>query len=119
VTARRVADQLPAWRVMAERLVNQKEVSELEATAHPAGMMNSNEVAEAFSWVHREFLASWRSKFRTPVSVVIGMAAHLVESELNPRQRECVQALKKSGDELRSLIDEMIESADRDRRPTV
>jgi len=57
-----------------------------------------------------EFLANMSHELRTPMNAVIGLAHILSLSEnLNPKEQQCVSMLRQSGDNLLSLINNLLD----------
>ncbi len=66
-------------------------------------------MAEAASLAKSEFLARMSHEIRTPMNAVIGVADLLSEYKLNHEQEILVRLLKSSGDNLLSLIDDILD----------
>jgi signal transduction histidine kinase/CHASE3 domain sensor protein len=64
--------------------------------------------------VKTEFLASMSHELRTPLSAILGFADFLITSpkeQLSPRARESLERIKRNGDHLLSLINDVLDLA--------
>ncbi len=90
--------------LLAERVV------ELEQSA--AALAASHARTEAAHQAKNQFLARMSHKVRTPMNGLLGMMELLAHSQLDPAQAQQLRLARAAGDELRTLIDEIIDIAD-------
>lgn len=69
----------------------------------------ARQVAEGASRAKSEFLANMSHELRTPMNGVLGMASLLVATELSPRQRRFVDAIRRSGQSLLAIISDVLD----------
>jgi len=88
--------------VRMARLVRSEEraVRELEA---------ARDDALAASRAKSMFLATMSHEIRTPLTMVLGAGEILEDTELDPLQREMVTRMRRSGQSLRSLVDDVLD----------
>ncbi len=72
-------------------------------------MMEAKQLAEAANTAKSEFLANMSHEIRTPLNAIIGMADLLSESRMNNDQQQYTHILKKSGEHLLNLINDILD----------
>lgn len=85
-------------------------VAELERAA--TALEASHARTDAAQRAKSRFLAQMSHNVRTPMNGVLGMMAALAQTALDPQQADMLARARQAGDELRALVDNIIDIAD-------
>jgi len=91
------------------RDITERRRAEEALRQHAEQLAAAKQAAEAADAAKSQFLANMSHEIRTPLNGILGMAALLQESPLDPEQREHAALLRRSGQLLLSLVNDILD----------
>ncbi|HLJ48723.1 MAG TPA: two-component regulator propeller domain-containing protein [Bryobacteraceae bacterium] len=95
------------WRV--RRFINTRKQLEEKVAERTRDLQEAMVKAEESNRLKSEFLATMSHEIRTPMNAVLGMTDLVLSSEVNPENRENLEAVKHAGGSLLALLNDILD----------
>ena len=110
VVARDITEQMRIATSLNEAIIFAEMATEIAEQAK-TNAEKATHIAENAVKAKQQFLSNMSHEIRTPMNAIIGFTKVLLKTELSPKQKEYLTAIKLSGDALIVLINDILDLA--------
>jgi signal transduction histidine kinase/FixJ family two-component response regulator len=108
---KRIETELIEAKVFAELATGIAEEEKMNAENATRIAETATRIAETAVKAKQQFLSNMSHEIRTPMNAIIGFTKVVLKTELSPKQKEYLHAIKLSGDALIVLINDILDLA--------
>ncbi len=94
-------DKVSGFQAVARDITQRKRID--------SELIQAKEIAEHSKKIKEQFLANMSHEIRTPMNAIIGMTDILLNQKVSEEQKECIDVIKLSADNLLTIINDILD----------